>query len=48
MKLLKKLTKTDRKKMTTPDIYQNSIEKFGKYQLESLVKRGIEIKLAVV
>jgi hypothetical protein len=48
MNLLRKLTNTQKKRMVTPDIYQNSIEKFGRNQLESLVKKGIEIKLAAV
>jgi hypothetical protein len=48
MKLFRKLTNTNKKRALTPDIYQNSVEKFGRNQLESLVKKGINIRLAAV
>lgn len=48
MKLLKRLTKKQKKVGTTPDLYQNSIEKFGRDQLTTLAKKGLGIRLSVV
>lgn len=47
MKLLKKLARKKISKKTgiTPDIYQNSIEKFGRSQLTELARKGIGIQL---
>ena len=47
MKLLKKLVwiQPPKRLGTTPDIYQNSIEKFGRGQLAELAKKGLGIQL---
>jgi hypothetical protein len=47
MKLLKRLTQKQKKIGTTPDLYQNSIEKFGRDQLTVLSKKGLGIRLTV-
>lgn len=49
MKLIKKLVKKQQKKPgITPDLYQNSIEKFGRDQLVELAKKGLAIRLGAV
>ncbi len=49
MKLLKKIVgKQQKKSGLTPDIYQNSIEKFGRDQLVELAKKGLAIRLGAV
>lgn len=51
MKLIKKLARLQQQKKklgTTPDIYQNSIEKFGRGQLAELAKKGLGIQLGRV
>ncbi len=48
MKLIKRLTQKQKKIGTTPDVYQNSIEKFGRNQLTILAKKGIGIRLSAV
>ena len=50
MKFLKRLAQKQQPKKagTTPDMYQNSIEKFGRNQLAQLAKKGLGIQLGRV
>lgn len=49
MKLIKRLTgKQVKKRKVSRDMYQNSIEQFGRDQLVKLAEKGLAIRLGAV